>query len=52
MKEKMDAYAMKISLQTPVNSGVSKESRQELERKINDYIKEIDKCISLLGLQD
>jgi chromosome segregation ATPase len=52
MKEKMDAYAMKISLQTPVNSVVSKESRQELERKINDYIKEIDKCISLLGLQD
>lgn len=27
----------------------SKESRAALEKKINDYIKEIDKCIAQLG---
>ena len=27
----------------------SKESRAALEKKINDYIKEIDRCIALLG---
>lgn len=30
----------------------SKTSRTVLEKKINDYIKEIDRCIALLGDQD
>jgi hypothetical protein len=29
----------------------SKESRNALEKKINEYIKEIDKCIAQLGDQ-
>ena len=33
------------------NSAVKKESRSELEKKINSYIKEIDRCIALLGDQ-
>jgi len=30
----------------------SKESRNALEKKINEYIKEIDKCIAQLGDQN
>ena len=51
LKEKIDQYKIKLSLQTPDNTGISKESRSELEKKINSYIKEIDRCIALLGDQ-
>jgi predicted nuclease with TOPRIM domain len=51
LKDKINQYTMKLSLQTPDNSSISKESRLELEKKINGYIKEIDKCIALLGDQ-
>ncbi len=51
LKEKIDQYKIKISLQSPDNTGISKESRSELEKKINGYIKEIDRCIALLGDQ-
>jgi chromosome segregation ATPase len=51
LKEKIDQYKIKLSLQTPDESGISKESRLDLEKKINSYIKEIDRCIALLGDQ-
>ena len=51
LKEKIDEYALKLSIQNPAESGVSKETRQELDKKINEYLKEIDKCIALLGDQ-
>jgi chromosome segregation ATPase len=51
LKEKLDQYKIKLSIQTPDNTGISKESRSELEKKINGYIKEIDRCIALLGDQ-
>jgi hypothetical protein len=51
LKEKIDQYKIKLSLQTPDSTGISKESRLELEKKINGYIKEIDRCIALLGDQ-
>ena len=51
LKEKIDQYTIKLSLQTPDNSSISKDSRLDLEKKINGYIKEIDRCIALLGDQ-
>jgi hypothetical protein len=51
LKEKIDQYKFKLCLQIPDNTGISKESRLELEKKINGYIKEIDRCIALLGDQ-
>jgi hypothetical protein len=33
-------------------SGDAKTSNLVLEKKINEYIKEIDRCIALLGDQD
>lgn len=45
------AKQMELNLNVMKSSeGVdSKESRAALEKKINDYIKEIDRCIALLG---
>lgn len=42
---------LKLNLIQSSESIDSKESRTALEKKINDYIKEIDKCIALLGDQ-
>ena len=48
---KTNAKQMELSLGMIKSSEStdSKESRTALEKKINDYIKEIDKCIALLG---
>ena len=51
LKERIDQYALKLSIQSPDKSGISKDSRVDLEKKINEYIKEIDRCIALLGDQ-
>ncbi|MFN5421939.1 MAG: hypothetical protein ACK5AO_01620 [bacterium] len=40
---------LKLNVVKSNESNESKESRTALEKKINDYIKEIDKCIALLG---
>lgn len=40
---------IKLNVVKSNESNESKESRGALEKKINDYIKEIDKCIALLG---
>lgn len=40
---------LKLNVIKSTESDDSKESRTALEKKINDYIKEIDKCIALLG---
>ncbi len=51
LREKINQYSIQLSLQTPDNSSISKDSRLDLEKKINSYIKEIDRCIALLGDQ-
>lgn len=40
---------LKLNVIKSTESDDSKESRTALEKKINDYIREIDKCIALLG---
>ena len=51
---KAAANQMELNLNVMKSSeGVdSKESRAALEKKINDYIKEINRCIALLGNED
>lgn len=39
----------KLNVIKSTESDDSKESRTALEKKINEYIREIDKCIALLG---
>lgn len=40
---------LKLDVIRSHESDESRSSRTALEKKINDYIKEIDKCIALLG---
>lgn len=49
LRQKHAALEQQLAL-FKASSGVSDElSRKELERKLNHYIKEIDRCIALLG---
>lgn len=52
MKLKSSELEMKLSLKIDAGDENSEGSRASLEKKINEYIKEIDRCISLLGDQD
>ena len=51
LKKKIEALEIKLSLQEEMESEESKNSKANLEKKINAYIKEIDRCIALLGDQ-
>lgn len=51
LKKKIEALEIKLSLQEQMESEESKHSKANLEKKINAYIKEIDRCIALLGDQ-
>ena len=51
LKKKIEALEIKLSLQEQMESEESKNSKANLEKKINAYIKEIDRCIALLGDQ-
>lgn len=51
LKKKIEALEIKLSMQQTEESNESKISKANLEKKINAYIKEIDRCIALLGDQ-
>lgn len=51
LREKNDQITLQLNMLKVAASEESKESRNALEKKINEYIKEIDKCIAQLGDQ-
>lgn len=51
MKSKNDQLSLQLNMLKATESEDTKASKLALEKKINDYIKEIDKCIALLGNQ-
>lgn len=52
MKIKSGELEMRLGLKMYVRHEDASESRAALEKKIKEYIKEIDRCIILLGDQD
>jgi len=52
LKGKNEQMELQMNLLRNGETNDSKASRTVLEKKINDYIKEIDRCIALLGDQD
>lgn len=51
LKGKNEQMELQMNMLRNDESNDSKTSRTVLEKKINDYIKEIDRCIALLGDQ-
>jgi vacuolar-type H+-ATPase subunit I/STV1 len=52
LKSKNEQMELQMNLLRNGESGDAKTSKLVLEKKINDYIKEIDRCIALLGDQN
>ena len=52
LKTKNEQMELQMNLLRNGESGDVKTSKSVLEKKINDYIKEIDRCIALLGDQN
>ena len=48
-KETIEAINQKVNILQAASGNMSKEDQNELERRIDRYIKEIDKCISTLS---
>ncbi len=51
LKEKVDELELQLALLKSTETEAAKSSRAALEKKINAYVKEIDKCIAILGNQ-
>jgi hypothetical protein len=51
LKAKIDELELQVGLLQSTETSVSKSSRAALEKKINAYVKEIDRCIAVLGNQ-
>ena len=51
LKEKNDQISLQLNMMKVAETDDSKEAKLALEKKINEYIKEIDKCIAHLGDQ-
>ena len=51
LKAKVDELELQVGLLQSTETSASKSSRAALEKKINAYVKEIDKCIAILGNQ-
>ncbi|MEY3921046.1 MAG: hypothetical protein RL634_807 [Bacteroidota bacterium] len=51
LKEKNDHMSLQLNMMKVAETDDSKEAKLALEKKINEYIKEIDKCIAHLGDQ-
>jgi chromosome segregation ATPase len=51
LKAKVDELELQIGLLQSSETSASKSSRAALEKKINAYVKEIDRCIAILGNQ-
>jgi predicted RNase H-like nuclease (RuvC/YqgF family) len=53
LKSQFEQLQLQVALQqTERGDAVQKTSNAALEKKINEYIKEIDRCITLLGETD
>lgn len=51
LKAKVEELELQVALLQASETTASKSSRAALEKKINAYVKEIDKCIAILGNQ-
>ena len=51
LKAKVDELELQVGLLQSTETSASKSSRAALEKKINAYVKEIDKCSAILGNQ-
>ncbi len=51
LKEKNNQLSMQLNMLKVAETADSKDAKVALEKKINEYIKEIDKCIATLGDQ-
>jgi cell shape-determining protein MreC len=52
LKQKNEQLEMKLNLRTASNSTQDEASKVAMEKRLSEYIKEIDRCIALLGDQD
>ena len=52
LKQKNDDLEMKINMRMASNATQDDISKILMEKRINEYIKEIDRCIALLGDED
>jgi chromosome segregation ATPase len=48
-QEKMEELQQQISILKVASGELSEKDKKEFEKKINQYLKEIDKCISFLS---
>ena len=51
-KKKAEQLSLQLELSSATDNGESQSNKAALEKRINEYIKEIDRCIALLGDQD
>lgn len=51
-KKKAEQLSLQLELSSATDNGESHSNKAALEKRINEYIKEIDRCIALLGDQD
>jgi hypothetical protein len=52
LKQKNEQLEMKLNLRVASNATKDEASKVALEKRLSEYIKEIDRCIALLGDQD
>lgn len=48
-KQKLDEFQQQVSILKVTSGDMSDKDKKDFEKKINQYIKEIDKCISFLS---
>jgi chromosome segregation ATPase len=51
-KKKAEQLSLQLGLSANNDNETLRSNKAALEKRINDYIKEIDKCIAVLGDQD
>lgn len=51
-KQRLHQMALKLELGVVQPTAGANDNKASLEKRINEYIKEIDRCIALLGDQD
>ena len=51
-KKKAEQLSLQLELYSNNDNELLRSNKAALEKRINDYVKEIDKCIALLGDQD
>lgn len=52
LKQKNEQLEMKLNLRMASNATQNDASKVAMEKRLSEYIKEIDRCIALLGNQD